>query len=47
MISDAEVTKGHYNGCTMNVYSEIPGYGRLISIPVPSRKARRRLRGTW
>ena len=36
--------KGRYNGCTLNVYSEIPGYGRLASIPVLSKKARQRLK---
>jgi len=36
--------KGRYNGCTMNVYSKIPGYGRLASIPVLSKKARQRLK---
>jgi putative transposase len=36
--------KGRYNGCTMNVYSEIPGYGRLGSIPVLSKRARQRLK---
>ena len=36
--------KGRYNGCTMNVYGEIPGYGRLASIPVLSKKARQRLK---
>jgi len=36
--------KGRYNGCTMNVYSEIPGYGCLASIPVLSKKARQRLK---
>ena len=36
--------RGRYNGCTMNVYSEIPGYGRLTSIPVLSKKARQRLK---
>jgi len=36
--------KGRYNGCTMNVYGEIPGYGRLANIPVLSRKARQRLK---
>jgi len=44
MISDTEVMKGHYNGCTMNVYSEILGYGRLTSIPVLSKKASQRLK---
>jgi len=32
--------KGHYNGCPMNVYGEIQGYGRLANIPGLSRKAR-------
>jgi putative transposase len=36
--------KGRYNGCTMNVYSEIPGHGRLASKPVPSKRARQRLK---
>ena len=36
--------KGRYNGCTMNVYGEIPGYGRLANIPMLSRKARQRLK---
>jgi putative transposase len=36
--------KGRYNGCAMNVYSEIPGYGRLASIPVLSKRARQRLK---
>jgi hypothetical protein len=36
--------KGRYNGCTMNVYSNIRGYGRLASIPVLSKKARQRLK---
>lgn len=36
--------KGRYNGCTMNVYSKVPGYGRLAGIPVLSRKARQRLK---
>jgi putative transposase len=36
--------KGRYNGCTMNVYSEIPGYGRLVSRPVLSKRARQRLK---
>jgi len=36
--------KGRYNSCAMNVYSEIPGYGRLASIPVLSKKARQRLK---
>jgi hypothetical protein len=35
--------KGRYNGRTVNVYSEIPGYTRLASIPVLSKKARQRL----
>jgi len=47
MISDTEVMKGHYDGSTMNVYSEILGYGRLTSMPVLSKKARQRLKGTW
>jgi len=36
--------KGRYNGCTMNVYGEIPGYGRLASIPELSKKARQRIK---
>ena len=36
--------KGRYNGCTMNVYGEISGYGRLANIPMLSRKARQRLK---
>jgi len=36
--------KGRYNGCAMNVYSKVPGYGRLASIPVLSKKARQRLK---
>jgi putative transposase len=36
--------KGHYNGCTMDVYGQIPGYGRLPNIPVLSKKARQRLK---
>lgn len=36
--------KGRYNGCTMNVYSTIPGYERLASIPKLSKKAKQRLK---
>jgi len=36
--------RGRYNGCTMNVYSTIPGYRRLASIPKLSSKARQRLK---
>jgi len=36
--------KGRYNGCIMNVYSTIPGYKRLASIPVLSKQARQRLK---
>jgi hypothetical protein len=36
--------KGRYNGCTMNVYSAIPGSRRLASIPKLSSKARQRLK---
>ena len=36
--------KGRYNGCTMNVYNIIPGYKRLVNIPVLSKKARQRLK---
>jgi hypothetical protein len=36
--------KGRYNGCTINIYGEIPVYGRLASIPVLSKKARQRLK---
>ena len=36
--------KGRYNGCVMNVYSTIPGYGCLASVPVLSKKARQRLK---
>ena len=43
-MGDTQVMKGRYNGCTMNVYSKIPGYGRLASIPVLSKKARQRLK---
>ncbi|HEU65720.1 MAG TPA: hypothetical protein ENN57_03525 [Chloroflexi bacterium] len=32
--------KGRYNGRTMNVYGKDPGYGRLASIPVLSKKAK-------
>lgn len=32
--------KGRYNGCTMNVYSTIPGYRSLASIPKPSKEAK-------
>ena len=38
------VIKGRYNRCTMNVYSKVPGYARLASISVLSRKARQRLK---
>ena len=43
-MGDTQVMKGRYNGCTMNVYSKIPGYRRLASIPVLSKKARQRLK---
>ena len=36
--------RGRYNGCTMSVYSRIPGANRLTSIPVLSKKARQRLK---
>jgi len=36
--------KGRYNGCTMNVYSAIPGYRCLAKIPKLSSKARQRLK---
>lgn len=36
--------KGRYDGCIMNVYSTIPGYDRLASIPRLSKKARQRLK---
>jgi len=36
--------KGRYNGCIMNVYSTIPGYNRLASIPRLSKKAKQRLK---
>jgi putative transposase len=36
--------KGRYNGCTMNVYSVIPWYRCLASIPKLSKKARQRLK---
>lgn len=36
--------KGRYNGCTMNVYSKVPGYGRLATIPVLSKRARQKLK---
>ena len=36
--------EGHYNGCIMDVYSTIPGYRRLASIPKLSRRARQRLK---
>ena len=36
--------KGRYNGCTMNVFSTIPGYRYLASIPKLSKKARQRLK---
>ena len=36
--------KGRYNGRIMNVYSTIPGYRRLVGIPVVSKKARQRVK---
>jgi len=36
--------KGRYNGCIMNVYSTIPGYRRLATIPKLSKKAKQRLK---
>jgi len=36
--------EGRYNGCIMDVYSTIPGYRRLASIPKLSRRARQRLK---
>jgi len=36
--------KGRYNGCIMNVYSTIPGYRSLTSIPNLSKRARQRLK---
>ena len=36
--------KGRYTGCPMNVYSTIPGYKYLASIPKLSKKARQRLK---
>jgi len=36
--------RGHYNSSIMNVYSTIPRYKSLVSIPVLSKKARQRLK---
>jgi putative transposase len=36
--------RGRYNGCTMSIYSRIPGANRLTNIPVLSKRARQRLK---
>jgi hypothetical protein len=41
-MGDTQAMKGRYNGCIMNIRSEITGYGRLADIPVLSKKARQR-----